>query len=158
MLHVKKYFFFNNLPHKTKELINDSPTAGSRNSLDRIRTQTLVLLIPHIVISYWTQTFPHTLPFVARTVKNLPQCRRPRFNPWVGKIPWRREWQPTPVFLSGESHGQRSLVGSMGSQRVRHESVSDWHFYFLSKWKYRYCIYFFKRHINGPTQFKKIKN
>ena len=52
MLHVKKYFFFNNLPHKTKELINDSPTAGSRNSLDRIRTQTLVLLIPHIVISY----------------------------------------------------------------------------------------------------------
>ena len=34
-----------------------------------------------------------------------------RFNPWVGKIPWRRAWQPTPVFLSGESRGQRSLVG-----------------------------------------------
>ena len=32
-------------------------------------------------------------------------------NPWVGKIPWRREWQPTLVFLPGESHGQRSLVG-----------------------------------------------
>ena len=30
---------------------------------------------------------------------------------WVGKIPWRREWQPTPVFLSGELHGQRSLAG-----------------------------------------------
>ena len=39
------------------------------------------------------------------------QCRRPRFNPWVGKIPWRRKWQPIPVFLLGESHGQRSLVG-----------------------------------------------
>ena len=39
------------------------------------------------------------------------QCRRHRFDPWVGKIPWRREWQPTPVFLPGESHGQRSLVG-----------------------------------------------
>ena len=38
-------------------------------------------------------------------------CRRPGFNPWVGKIPWRRAWQPTPVFLSEESHGQRSLVG-----------------------------------------------
>ena len=41
-------------------------------------------------------------------------CRRPRrrgFNPWVGKIPWRRAWTPTPVFLPGESHGQRSLVG-----------------------------------------------
>ena len=33
------------------------------------------------------------------------QCRRRRFDPWVGKIPWRREWQPMPVFLPGESHG-----------------------------------------------------
>ena len=42
------------------------------------------------------------------------QCRRfrrPGFNPWVGKIPWRRKWQPTPVFLPGKSYGQRSLVG-----------------------------------------------
>ena len=38
------------------------------------------------------------------------QCRRPRFDPWVGKIPWRREWVPTPVFLSGKSHWQRSLA------------------------------------------------
>ena len=30
------------------------------------------------------------------------------FNPWVRKIPWRRAWQPTPVFLPGESHGQRA--------------------------------------------------
>ena len=33
------------------------------------------------------------------------------FNPWVGKIPWRRKWQATQAFLPGESHGQRSLVG-----------------------------------------------
>ena len=39
------------------------------------------------------------------------QCLRSRFNPWVEKIPWRREWQSTPAFLPGESHGQRSLVG-----------------------------------------------
>ena len=39
------------------------------------------------------------------------QCRRPRFDPWVGEIPQRRIQQPTPVFLPGESHGQRSLVG-----------------------------------------------
>ena len=39
------------------------------------------------------------------------QCRRQRFDTWVGKIPWRRAWQPTPVFLPGESHGLRSLVG-----------------------------------------------
>ena len=42
------------------------------------------------------------------------QCRRHKrrgFDPWVGKILWRRAWQPTPVFLLGESHRQRSLVG-----------------------------------------------
>ena len=39
------------------------------------------------------------------------QCGRPRFDPWVGKIPWRRKWQPTPVLLPGESHGWKSLVG-----------------------------------------------
>ena len=43
-------------------------------------------------------------------VKNLPVVGGPGFNPWVGKIPRRREWQPTPVFLPGESHGHRSLV------------------------------------------------
>ena len=42
------------------------------------------------------------------------QCRRPKrcgLCPWEGKIPWRRKWQPTPVFLPGKSQGQRSLVG-----------------------------------------------
>jgi len=42
------------------------------------------------------------------------QCRRHKrhgFDPWVGKILWRRAWQLTPVFLPGESHGQRRLVG-----------------------------------------------
>ena len=48
---------------------------------------------------------------LAQTVKICLQCRRPRFVPWVRKTPWRRAWQPTPVFLPGESHGQRSLVG-----------------------------------------------
>ena len=38
-------------------------------------------------------------------------CRRCWFDPWVGKIPWRRKWQPTPVFLPGKLHGQRSLAG-----------------------------------------------
>ena len=42
------------------------------------------------------------------------------FYPWVGKVPWRRVWQPTPVFLPGDSHAQRSLVGC--SPRGRKES------------------------------------
>ena len=48
---------------------------------------------------------------VAQTVNNLPAVRKSGFNPWVREIPWKREWQPTPVFLPGEFHGQRSLVG-----------------------------------------------
>jgi len=39
------------------------------------------------------------------------RCKRCRFDPWVRKIPRRRAWQPTPVFLPGESHGQKSLEG-----------------------------------------------
>ena len=38
------------------------------------------------------------------------QCRRHRFDPWIGKIPWRREWQPTPAFVPGKFHRQRSLA------------------------------------------------
>ena len=48
---------------------------------------------------------------VAPMVKNLPAVRRFRLDPWVRRIPWRRAWQYTPVFLPGEFHGQRSLVG-----------------------------------------------
>ena len=43
------------------------------------------------------------LPWWLRQWKIHLQCGRPGFNPWVRKIPWRRAWQPTPVFLSGES-------------------------------------------------------
>ena len=57
------------------------------------------------------------------------QCRRPGLDPWVGKIPWRRKWQPTPVFLPGEFHGWRSLVGysPRGPQRVRLDWVANTH-------------------------------
>jgi len=44
-------------------------------------------------------------------VKNLPAMQETWFDPWVGKIPWRREWLPAPVFLPGEFQGQRSLEG-----------------------------------------------
>ena len=50
---------------------------------------------------------------VAKQYRIHLQCRRHRryrFNPWVRKMPWRRAWQPTPVFLPGESHGQSSLI------------------------------------------------
>ena len=43
-------------------------------------------------------------------VRNLPAVQETRFDPWVRKFPWRRKWHPTPVFLPGKSHAQRSLV------------------------------------------------
>ena len=51
------------------------------------------------------------------------QCGRPGFDSWVGKIPWRRAWQPTPVFLPRESPWKEETCGlqSMGSQRVGHD-------------------------------------
>ena len=52
------------------------------------------------------------------------RCRRHGFNPWVRKVPWRRKWQPTPVFFPGKSHGQRSLVGysPWDHKRAGHDS------------------------------------
>ena len=44
-------------------------------------------------------------------IKCLPATRETGFSPWLGKISWRRKWQPTPVFLPGKSHGWRNLVG-----------------------------------------------
>ena len=44
-------------------------------------------------------------------VKNMPANAGNTGDPWVGKVPWRREWQPTPVFLPGESYGERNLAG-----------------------------------------------
>ena len=41
----------------------------------------------------------------------MQETQRRGFDPWVGKIPWRRKWQPSPVFLYGKSHGQRILAG-----------------------------------------------
>ena len=68
------------------------------------------------------------------------QCRRHRrlgFNPWVGKIPWRRKWRPTPIFLPGKFHGQRTLTGyspyshkesdmSDHARAKEDESLSNW--------------------------------
>ena len=59
-----------------------------------------------------------TWSFPGGTSGKEPTCqcgrhKRHRFDPWVRKIPWRRAWQPTPMFLPGESHGQRSLVATV---------------------------------------------
>ena len=72
---------------------------------------------------------PPWASLVPLMVKNLPAiCQRPGFDPWVGKICWRKKWQPTPVFLPGESQG-RGRLGSYGSQshRVGHDWATNTH-------------------------------
>ena len=58
------------------------------------------------------------------------QCGRPGFNPWVGKILWRRKWQPTPVLLPGKSHGRRSLVGYRPWGCKESDTTERLHFHF----------------------------
>ena len=71
-------------------------------------------------VSYWR------LPWWLNGKEPACQFMRHGFNPWVRKIPWRRKWHPTPVFLPEKSHGQRSLVGysPWGRKRVRHNLVT----------------------------------
>ena len=64
--------------------------------------------VPHTIIS----THLYRLPWWLSSKESACQCRRRGFDPWVGKILWRRRWQPTSAFLIGKSHGQRSLAGN----------------------------------------------
>ena len=66
---------------------------------------------------------------VAERLKRLPGMQR-GFDPWVGKIPWRRKWQPTPVLLLGESHGGRSLVDYSPWSRKESDTNERLHFHF----------------------------
>ena len=82
------------------------------NPMDRGAWQATV----HGVTKSWTQLkqlsmYLSCIFLVAQTVKRLPTMRETRVRSCVGKIPWRRKWQPTPVFLPGKSHGQRFLLG-----------------------------------------------
>ena len=70
------------------------------------------------------------LAFLGGASGKEPTCqgRRHGFRPWVGKIPWRRKWHPTPVSLPGKSRGQRSLAGySQWGQRELDTTEATWH-------------------------------
>ena len=76
------------------------------------------------------------------------QCRKWKrlgFNPWVRKIPWSRKWHPTPVFLPGESHGQRSLMGYSLWGRKEWD-VTEW-------WNTNMCVY-----IHTSCVFYSLEN
>ena len=83
---------------------------------------------------------------MAQTVKNLTAKQETQFWSWVGKIPWRREWQPIPVFLPGEFHGQKSLVdystwGLKESDRIEQLTLSLLLLLLLSRFsRVRLCV------------------
>ena len=77
-------------------------------------------------------------------VKHCLQCGRPGFNPWVGKIPWRRKWQATPVLLPGKFHGLRSLVDYSPWGHKKSDTTGRLHFH-----KVDIIIYVFKKAIRN---------
>ena len=81
------------------------------------------------------------LPWWPRWLRICLQCREPGFDPWVGKIPWRREWWPSLGFLLSESHRQRSLVGYSPQGRKELDTTQRLHF-----------------HIKLVREYKTVKN
>ena len=78
------------------------------------------IYLEKIIVQKDTCNIIFGLPYWLSGKQSACQCRSRVVNPWVGKILQRRKWEPTPVFLPGESHGQRNLVGY--SPRVTEES------------------------------------
>ena len=93
---------------KTYEELKNTPGIITVNRTKQSRTWALVTW--SMVLNPSQETL--SLPWWLSGKEPACQCRRPRFNPWVGKFPWRRKWQPTPVFLPGKFHAQRSLMHS----------------------------------------------
>ena len=69
-----------------------------------------IILIIRFFHSYWTSRASQGVQ-CKEFACQCRRCKRHRFDPWVRRIPWRRKWQPIPVFLPGKFHGQRSLAG-----------------------------------------------
>ena len=102
------------------------------------------------------------------------RCKRHGFSPWVGKIPWRRAWQPTPGFLTGKSHGQRSLVGYSPWGRKesdtteatkQHDCMDKRHLIVFSKWPLQATwsnqersVHFFKTFFLLRFNIKRMKH
>ena len=106
------------------------PSCGLSTSLNHYSScyRKLFLIFGSVRPSYHFFLMPHLawVPGGSSSKEPTCQCRRLRFHPWVGKISWRRAWQPTPVFLPGEPPWTEEPGGlqSMGRQRVCHDRVT----------------------------------
>ena len=89
-------------------IIRDPGTENSRKA-KRKENKTAICEILSAGPKFWVFMLPRG--YWLRCDKVYLQYRRPGFDPWVGKLLWRREWLPTPVFLPGKFHGQNSMAG-----------------------------------------------
>ena len=90
--------------------------------------------------------------FLAQMVKNRLQCRKSGFDPWVGKSPWRRAWQPTPVFLPGESPWteEPDQLQTMGLKRVGHDWATCEHTHTIMS-NAEACYYSVQDDVSPPS-------
>ena len=106
------------------------PPQGLNQHLSRLllqQTGSVALALPGKPSHFTLHTY--LLPWWLRWQSICLQWWRPGFDPWVGKIPWRKKWQPTPVFLPEKFHGRRSLVGySPWDHRVERDWAASLHF------------------------------
>ena len=104
MKHIQAYFWtINKINKKTLSIIS-----SLHQYCSFLLYMCIYVFIRHIVSQ-------DELPWWLRWQRICLQCRRPGFDSWAGKIPWRKEWPPSPLFLPGEFHGQRNLAGCSAS-------------------------------------------
>ena len=102
---------FRSLPTSSSQLLVHRPVTTALGTGEKGSQQSACWNPTHRAGRITPSQPTNGLPGGLSSQESTCQCRKGRFDPWVRKIPWRRAWQPTPVFLPGESHGQRSLVG-----------------------------------------------
>ena len=114
--------------NKSFRILSFSSCSVSKTGVSNLVIESGSSVVP--LPSFWyvkRKSHKEKSSLVAQKVKIHLWCWRPGFSLWMGKIPWRRKWHPTPIFLSGESHGQRSLAdySPLGLQRVKHDWATD---------------------------------
>ena len=96
---------------------------------------TLVMAYSHLLVLWVLKNILWPSFIRASWLRICLQCKRSGFVSWVRKIPWRRKWQSSPVFLPGKSHGQRSLAG-YSPWRLKESDTTEW----LNHHHQFYCV------------------
>ena len=123
MQSIANVVFKLNLPH---------PQYSQGTGLIKLKPFHVKVVLPHVSSSVFS-SLAQDLALWLRRLSICLQWGRPGFDPWVGKIPQRRKWQPTPVLWPGKSHGQRSLVGYSPRGSKELDTTERLHFHALEK-------------------------